>query len=1129
MAEPTSPAQTPNDQPTVVSAGAPDPIGTHGASFGFVLGDELGAGGMGIVYAATDTELGREVALKTLRPEYASASAAARFVDEARITARLQHPGIPPIYRTGELSDGRPFLAMKLIRGRTLAALLATNPSLEDRLGAFEQVCLAVGYAHEHGVIHRDLKPANVMVGAFGEVQVMDWGLAKVLGEAPVGFTDGAPDSAADETRQGEAMGTPQFMPPEQARGAWHEVDERADVFALGGVLAVLLTGVPPYTGPTSRAVLARAESGDLTECFARLDACGADAELIALAKRCLSAERDLRPASAGEVAEAVAAHRAGVRARLAAAETARAAAEVEAREQKRRRRVQLALAAAVLLIAAGGAAVAVRESVRAERERTEEARRETERLRLEGDKERAERERAAAVARARERVPELLAQATDQRRRYLFDQAARTLGSAAELANDLPDLAAEVAQARADLALVVELDTIRDKKWVRVFRDRQLDEGGVLDHFDTASAPLAYQRVLADRGYDPFGEPAAFAERVRASKVKGELVAALDDWAVYEKDAARAERLLAALRQIDPGAWLDRFRAPAVRASQTALLELAAERPADLAPSAIACLAELLTRQEADPSALLAAGTRQYPNDFPLAFARGLAPQRLSEQVRTWRPLRDAVTEAAEAAVLPFAPPVPNGEPPARAWQPEPRRPPGRVPPRPRPGLSITTIRTTGLEHVRPHELIESVGFMRVAHALRPDNVYALYNLGNILSALREDDESIAAFRAALARDPNLLAAQFNVTEVYRRQWMWDELADSARKVLAVDRASVGYMANCLAEAYDGLRDPDPWLRAAREAAEIQPKNANARNNYGTLLSLRGKRQEAETEFRTALELDRTNENALRNLASGLSGRKDYTSALPLLERWAAAHPNSDSFTELALCHIRLGNPARARAVLEEALAKKVDSATVHLLLGQIARNAREWDRAVEQYTLAAEKDPNEPLAFVNLGNLYAQKGDWARAEPAYARYTELRPTDADGWHRLGAARFYTERYSAAAGAFRRAGRAAREARDPPARRAMYEADLGEALWMIGDDLAARACFHTALELDETWADAHFYLGRLRHEHNELAEAAESYRLAAKYDKRQYGHLPAWLPLKGALAPMPRAKTPNP
>ena len=114
---------------------------------------------------------------------------ARRFVDEARITGQLQHPGIPPVHDLGTLPDGRPFLAMKLIKGRTLDALLRDRPDpAADRgrfVAAFEQVCQAVGYAHAHRVIHRDLKPANVMVGAFGEVQVMDWGLAKVLADGP--------------------------------------------------------------------------------------------------------------------------------------------------------------------------------------------------------------------------------------------------------------------------------------------------------------------------------------------------------------------------------------------------------------------------------------------------------------------------------------------------------------------------------------------------------------------------------------------------------------------------------------------------------------------------------------------------------------------------------------------------------------------------------------------------------------------------------------------------------------------------------------------------------------------------------------------------------------------------------
>src|SRR5262245_27100474 len=148
--------------------------------------DEIARGGMGIVYRATDTVLGREVAVKVLSDRFdADSTAARRFADEARIAGQLQHPPVPPVHDLGTLPDGRPFLAMKLIKGQTLDALLRDCPDPAQARGrfvaVFEQVCQAVGYAHAHEVIHRDLKPANVMVGAFGEVQVMDWGLAKHL------------------------------------------------------------------------------------------------------------------------------------------------------------------------------------------------------------------------------------------------------------------------------------------------------------------------------------------------------------------------------------------------------------------------------------------------------------------------------------------------------------------------------------------------------------------------------------------------------------------------------------------------------------------------------------------------------------------------------------------------------------------------------------------------------------------------------------------------------------------------------------------------------------------------------------------------------------------------------------
>lgn len=311
----------------------------------------LATGGMGEVYLARDTRLKRTVALKTLRLDRIGLER--RFLEEAQIAGQLQHPGIPPVHEVGELPDGRPFFAMKLVEGQTLAALLAERPSpgheLARFVGIFEQICQAVGYAHSRGVIHRDLKPANVMVGAFGEVQVMDWGLAKV-----VGATEGAiveTDRDGMETRAGSAMGTWAYMPPEQARG--EAADERSDVFGLGAILCEVLTGQPPYVGEGKQD---RATAGNVAEAVERLDRCGADAELVALAKRCLRAGEQ-SPAHAGELAAAVAAYRAGVEERLRRAETERAAAQVKAAEERKRRRVVLTGAVAIVVVLLGGIA----------------------------------------------------------------------------------------------------------------------------------------------------------------------------------------------------------------------------------------------------------------------------------------------------------------------------------------------------------------------------------------------------------------------------------------------------------------------------------------------------------------------------------------------------------------------------------------------------------------------------------------------------------------------------------------------------------------------------------------------------------------------------------------------------
>jgi serine/threonine-protein kinase len=641
---------------------APAPAALPARLGRYELREEIGRGGMGSVLRGHDPDLGRDLAVKVLLPHQQNDPAVVRrFTKEAQIGGQLQHPGIVPVYEMGHSADQRPYFTMKLIQGRTLAALLneRSDPRQDQSRfeQIFEQVCQTMAYAHSRGVIHRDLKPSNIMVGAFGEVQVMDWGLAKVLaphqpspfphppGPSPTEEREGekqreeahnpdllAPPSPAlgeggwggegnaaecegRHTQAGRLLGTPAYMAPEQATGEVSFIDQRCDVFGLGAILCEILTGQPPYYHADDMLVLSKAMRGDLTEALAQLGTCGADAELIRLATSSLAARPSARPRDAGALAAEMAAYRESKEARLRAAELAQAQAHARAEEEHRRRRLTLGLVASVLftvLVTAGCLLWMAHQRALAGQQEHEI------RAALIEEAEEALAQAISLRAQARgegfgPKCAEARAQAT--RAQTLLERLPEQPGLSERVHRLMRELEAE----EADRRLLGWVEEIRMLKAEVGPRDTKLTPGWVLPEYEAALS--AYGVVV---GTPP--EQAGRRIRQRPTAFRQRVVTALDDWLVLvpRSDAAKEKWLTAMLAEADPDPWRQELRVARRARNREKLERLAAGSGVASQPAqALRALGEALRDRDAPQQALalLRRAQQRYPDDFWLNY----------------------------------------------------------------------------------------------------------------------------------------------------------------------------------------------------------------------------------------------------------------------------------------------------------------------------------------------------------------------------------------------------------------------------------------------------------------------------------------------------------------------------
>jgi serine/threonine-protein kinase len=991
LRDPSSGASSPIVRPhTEAMPPAQDPAGRY------QLHGEIARGGMGAVLKGRDVDLGRDIAVKVLLETHQGKTEfMQRFVEEAQISGQLQHPGVVPVYELGQFPDHRPYFTMKLVKGQTLAKLLDESKDPQHNqphfLKVFEQVCQTLAYAHARGVIHRDLKPSNVMVGAFGEVQVMDWGLAKVLPEGGVADEKRTqlrpevsvirtrrssgpdePGSGGSQTQVGSVLGTPAYMAPEQARGEVELVDERADVFGLGAILCEILTRRPPFTGKPAEAQR-KAQTAKVEEGHARLDACGAGADLIALAKHCLAAEPWDRPRHASAVSASLTAYQQSAAERLRQAELERVAAEARAQEEKntrqmaeakaeaerKRRRATLALAAAllVLLLAGGGASAWWW------------------------------RQRAAVVGDVEAALFEAASHAEAGRwpdARAALERAEGRLGGTGP-----EELAAKVRHARADADLVAQLEEIR-------LGQAENTEGKL----DVARADAQYAAAFAGNGIDVTQmQVAETAARVRESGIREPLVAALDAWAALTSTPGRQSNLRAIAGQADSNAWRRAFRQATQQHDARKLQELAIQAEALEQPPAVLCLlgtglADVGLAEHA--AGLMRQAQQRYPGDFWVNYFLGkiliwnVRPQQADEAMGFFRAAVALRPHSAPAHAVLSAALYHKGDPDGAIAA-------SRQALALDPKYAVAQV-NLGLALAAKGNLDAAIAAYQEASALDPLSYVPHNCLGIALFNKGEPQGAIAAYQKAIELNPKYAGAHNNLGNALKAQGNLEGAIAEYRNAIALDaRATTPHMN--LANVLQEKGDADAAIAEYREAIALDPKNISANAYVRRYLIGKGRLEEARVVWQKALELRPPNHDnwwGFAELCLFLGHDDEYRRARPaLLERFGSTTDPivADRTAKACLLLAASGDELRQAAVLADR-AWNVGPAHEWYAYFQFVKGLAEFrqgrfDSAVTQ--MNAVLDPNGPTAItvparLVLAMIQQQRGHQQEARKSLA-----------------------------------------------------------------------------------------------------------------------------------------------